>query len=154
MDDITNYKLFLGYHITRNNNLDGLNKGLILEENEHCDLIKYLYFKIFENELNDDDSNKLNPYDLNEEFEEYGYHFTNVSNKYILDFKTNKSKYLCGKFIYLVYGNGSELILNNPEENSCKIIVSKNNLLFKKIKIQKRNSIIYKIKRFINKIIW
>jgi len=124
-------KTFLGYHSSRNDMSNGYYKGDILDSSDYSDVIRNSYMDIIsdydENIENDDIDG------MNEVFETEGFGFTFVSNKPIKASSFQSSEYKYGDYLYKVYGDGSEILLDDVNELGATIVVSRKELYFEKI---------------------
>lgn len=130
VEDIQGNKVLLGYHSSKRNLKEGYYKGSILDLS-YDDVIRNAYMEI----ISDYDENLENNYvnEMNNVFEEYGYGFTYVSQKPIEASPYQASKYKYGDYLYEVYGNGSEILIDDVNEINATIVVSKDPLYFKPI---------------------
>jgi hypothetical protein len=122
--------VFLGYH-SSDYELEGMNKGNILDSDDYSDVIRNAYMNI----ITDYDKNLENDNieAMNRVFKKYKYGFTFVSDKPINASSFQRSKYKYGDNLYKVYGNGSEILLDDVNEINATIVVSKKPLYFEKI---------------------
>ena len=110
---------------------DGLYKGDTLDSNTYSDLIKDIYYQIISD--NDENTENDDTEAMNDVFSEHGYGFTFVSRNPIEASSFQREKYKYGDFLYEVYGNGDEILVDDPNEIQAEIVLSKNPLFFKKI---------------------
>jgi hypothetical protein len=137
-------KIFLGYHSSDKDIVSGYYKSTILNRQKYSNLIRDVYMEIisdYDENLENDDIDGMN-----NKFEELGYGFTFVSNNVITSSAYQTSKYKYGDFLYKVYGNGNEAILDDVNEIGANIVVSKKPLYFEKIDEDITNIILSTIK--------
>ena len=70
---------------------------------------------------------------MNKVFDKYKYGFTFVSDHPIEGSSFQPEKYKYGNHLYEVYGNGNEILLDDPNEIGATIVVSKTPLYFKQL---------------------
>ena len=121
----------LGYHSSRRKLNDGLYYGVLLDEETYPDLIRSIYMDI----ISDYDENLENEdiSAMNEVFNNHGYKFTFVSKSPIEASSFQATKYKYGEHLYEIYGDGNEILLDDPNEINATIVVSKTPLYFKSI---------------------
>jgi hypothetical protein len=124
-------KILLGYHSSKGNMKDGFYKASVLDTDHYYDLIRSAYMEIisdYDENLENDDIDKMN-----DAFVEKGYGFTFVSDKPIEASSFQYDKYKYGNHLYKVFGDGSEILLDDPNEIGATIVVSKKPLYFKQV---------------------
>ena len=119
-------KTFLGYHSSKSN-IEGLNKGDILDVDDYKDIIRNAYLELIAEQ--DISIEKMNLY-----FKKNKYGFTFVSDTILNAPSFQYSKYKYGDYLYEAYGDGSEHLLDDVNELNATIVVSKSPLYFKKIR--------------------
>jgi hypothetical protein len=124
-------KNFLGYHSSRNDMSNGYYKGDILDSSDYSDVIRNAYMDI----ISDYDENleDENIDGMNEVFESEGFGFTFVSDEPLMSSSFQSSKYKYGDYLYKVYGDGSEILLDDVNEIGATIVVSRKPLYFENI---------------------
>jgi len=122
-------KIFLGYHSSKQNLKDGFYKADVLNVSHYSDLIRNSYMDI----ISDYDENLENNDfgGMNNVFRKKGYGFTFVSNKPIEASSYQYNEYKYGDYLYKVFGDGNEILLDDPNEIGATIVVSKKPLYFK-----------------------
>lgn len=126
-----NNKVFLGYHSSKKNLKEGYYKGELLDTSNYYDVIRNAYIDIisdYDENLENDDIEQMN-----DVFGEMGYGFTYVSEYPIEASSYQSSKYKYGDYLYKIYGDGNEILLDDANELQATIVVSKNPLYFEKI---------------------
>lgn len=126
-----NNKVFLGYHSSIHNLKDGYYKGEVLDLSSYGEVIRSIYLEIisdYDENLENDDIEKMN-----DVFNENGFGFTFVSEEPINSSLYQLSKYKYGDYLYKVYGDGNEILLDDANELYATIVVSKNPLYFKQV---------------------
>lgn len=124
-------KTFLGYHSSRRDMVNGYYKATVLNVLDYSDVIRNAYMDIisdYDEYLENDDIEAMN--DI---FKKNGYGFTFVSDEPIKGSAYQSSDYKYGDYLYKVYGDGNEILLNDVNEISATIVVSKKPLYFEKI---------------------
>lgn len=130
-DENVDKKTFLGYHSSKNNIKEGYHKGSTLDPNTYQDVIRNLYMEIisdYDQNLEDDDIEAMN-----DTFEQNGYGFTYVSDEPIEGSAYQPEKYKYGNNLYEVYGDGTEILIDDYNEINATIVASKKQLYFKPI---------------------
>lgn len=124
-------KNFLGYHSSKNDMKNGLYKADVLDADDYSEVIRQAYMDI----ISDYDENLENEdYEgMNKVFEDGDYGFTYVSKEPIKASSFQSSKYKYGDYLYKVYGDGSEIVLDDHNELNAEIVVSKKPLYFEKV---------------------
>lgn len=125
-------KKFLGYHSSEREMVDGLYKASVLDEEHYSDLIRSAYMDIisdYDNNLENDNIKKMNAI-----FRKNKYGFTFVSDEPIKASAYQASEYKYGDYLYEVFGDGSEILLDDHNEIGATIVVSKKPLYFKQVK--------------------
>ncbi len=123
---------FLGYHSSRKEYADGLHKGNVLDLNTYEDIIPRLYSELITDWDKNIETNNVRA--MNNVFLKRKLSFTFVSSKPIEASSFQYLKYKYGNFLYEVYGDGTETVLDDPNEINAEIVVSKNPLFFKQVK--------------------
>ena len=132
LENIQN-KNFLGYHSSKKNMANGYYKSNVLNLSDYSDVIRNAYMEIisdYDEYLEDDDVESMNKV-----FEKNGYGFKFVSNQPIKGTLYQSSEYNYGDYLYKVFGDGNEILLDDVNELNANIVVSKNPLYFEKIKV-------------------
>lgn len=125
------YKVFLGYHSSHRNMIDGYYKSTVLDINHYSDVIRNAYMEIisdYDEYLENDDVEAMNNV-----FKKHGYGFTFVSKEPIVASSYQTSKYKYGDYLYKVYGDGSEILLDDINEIGADIVVTQQSLYFEKV---------------------
>jgi hypothetical protein len=129
VNENTENKTFLGYHSSKRDMKDGLYKASVLNVSDYSDLIRSAYMDIisdYDENLENDDFEEMNNV-----FNKNGYGFTFVSNEPIKALSYQYDKYKYGDYLYKVFGDGNEILLDDPNEIGATIVVSKKPLYFK-----------------------
>ncbi len=129
VNENTENKTFLGYHSSKRDMKDGLYKAPVLNVSDYSDLIRSAYVDIisdYDENLENDDFEEMNNV-----FNKNGYGFTFVSNEPIEASSYQYDNYKYGDYLYKVFGDGNEILLDDPNEISATIVVSKKPLYFK-----------------------
>ena len=131
--------IFLGYHVSMNIIKNGYSKGVTLDEYDYFMVIQDAYIKIYGNDLDvdidelDDDEKEEIIVTMNDKLNSDDYGFTFVS-EYPIERRDNQtSLFRYGNYVYMVYGDGSELIIQDEITEGANIIVSKKPLYFKNV---------------------
>jgi hypothetical protein len=124
---------FLGYHSSKKNLKDGLYQGASLSPRTYADVIRNAYMDIISDSDENMENNDISA--MSDLFDEKGYGFTFVSTQPIEASAFQSDKYKYGNYLYEVYGDGNEILLDDPNELNATIIVSKTPLYLKKISI-------------------
>jgi len=129
LNENTQGKTFLGYHSSKKNLSDGFYKSSTLDVTDYSDLIRSAYMDI----ISDNDKNIENDdfEKMNKVFNKKGYGFTFVSEKPIEATSYQYNKYKYGDYLYKVFGDGNEILLDDVNELGATIVVSKKPLYFK-----------------------
>lgn len=125
------YNVFLGYHSSHRNMIDDIHKNEILDINRYSDVIRNAYLEIisdYDDNLENDDIEAMNNI-----FNERGFTFTFVSKEPIVASSYQTSKYKYGDYLYKVYGDGSEILLDDINEIGADIVVTQQSLYFEKV---------------------
>lgn len=128
VNENVNDRIFLGYHSSRNNMENGYYKSDVLNVSDYSDVIRSVYMDIisdYDEYLENDDTEGMNNV-----FEKNGYGFTFVSDKPIKASSFQSSEYKYGDYLYKVYGDGNEILLDDVNEIGATIVVSKKPLYF------------------------
>jgi hypothetical protein len=128
VNENVNDKTFLGYHSSRNNMKNGYYKSGVLNISDYSDIIRSVYMDIisdYDEYLENDDTEGMNNV-----FEKNGYGFTFVSDKPIKASSFQSSEYKYGDYLYKVYGDSNEILLDDVNENGATIVISKKPLYF------------------------
>lgn len=131
LNEIADSKNFLGYHSSKRNLTDGYYKGATLDLETYDDLIRSIYMEVisdYDENLENDDYEAMNNV-----FHSAGYGFTFVSREPIEASSFQHDKYKYGDYLYGIYGDGNEMVVDDPNEINAEIVISKNPLYFKKI---------------------
>lgn len=131
VNENVNDKIFLGYHSSRNDMKSGYYKSNVLNVSDYSDVIRSAYMDIisdYDEYLENDDTEGMNNV-----FKKYGYGFTFVSIEPIKASAYQSSEYKYGDYLYKVYGDGSEILLDDVNEIGATIVASKKPLFFEKI---------------------
>jgi len=142
LENIIKKNTFLGYHSSKNNLKDGFYKSKVLDPERYSDVIKNAYMEIisdYDVNLENDDIDEMNNI-----FQENDYGFTFVSDKPIMGTNYQSSEYKYGDYLYKVYGDGNEILLDDVNEIGATIVVSKNQLYFEKVKENLNENKFYK----------
>ena len=131
LNEMFDQKNLLGYHSSKRNLTDGYYKGDTLNINTYDDLIREIYMNIISDYDKNLENNDVEA--MNNVFHEAGFGFTFVSRQPIEASSFQREKYKYGDYLYEVYGNGNETIVDDPNEINAEIVISKNPLYFKKI---------------------
>lgn len=131
LNEMFDRKNFLGYHSSRRNLMDGYYKGETLDTNTYDDLIRSIYIDIISDYDENLENNDVEA--MNDVFREAGLGFTFVSRQPIEASSFQYQKYKYGDYLYEVYGDGNEIIVDDPNEINAEIVITKNPLYFKKI---------------------
>lgn len=126
----SNDKVFLGYHSSKRDVPDGYYKGKVLDPNHYSDVIREIYVEIisdWDENIENDDIDAMN-----EVFEQHDFGFTYVSRNPIDASSFQSEKYKYGNYLYKVYGDGDEILLDDYNEIHADIVVSKKPLYFEK----------------------
>ena len=124
-------KTFLWYHSSRRDMVTGYYKSTVLDVSDYSDVIRNAYLEIISDNdeyLENDDVEAMNNI-----FKKNGYGFTFVSDEPIKGSAYQSSKYKYGDYLYKVYGDGNEILLDDVNEIGATIVVSKKPLYFEKI---------------------
>ncbi len=124
-------KNFLGYHASKHDMKSGFYKGDVLDTDDYSEIVRQAYMDIisdYDKNLENDDYEAMNKV-----FKTKKYGFTYVSTKPIEASSFQSSKYKYGDHLYKVYGDGSEIILDDYNEINAEIVVSKKPLYFEKV---------------------
>lgn len=124
-------KILLGYHSSRRNMVSGYYKSDVLDLSDYSDVIRNAYMEIISDNdkyLENDDIKSMNNI-----FKKKGYGFTFVSNEPIKATSFQSTEYKYGDYLYKVYGDGNEILLDDINEIGSTIVVSKKPLYFEKI---------------------
>jgi hypothetical protein len=128
VNENVNDKTFLGYHSSRNNMKNGYYKSGVLNISDYSDIIRSVYMDIisdYDEYLENDDTEGMNNV-----FEKNGYGFTFVSDKPIKASSFQSSEYKYGDYLYKVYGDSNEILLDDVNEIGATIVISKKPLYF------------------------
>lgn len=131
LNEVFDQKNFLGYHSSKRNLTDGYYKGETLNVNIYDDLIRNIYIDIISDYDENLENNDVEA--MNKVFHEAGLGFTFVSRQPIEASSFQREKYKYGDYLYEVYGNGDEILVDDPNEINAEIVISKTPLYFKKI---------------------
>ena len=123
---------FLGYHSSRRDMVNGYYKSTVLDVSDYSDVIRNAYMEIISD--NDEYLENDDVEAMNNVFKKHGYRFTFVSNEPIKASAFQSSEYKNGDYLYRVYGDGNEILLDDVNEIRATIVVSKKPLYFEKIK--------------------
>lgn len=129
MSNTIDKMVFYGFHSSKKEMSNGFYRGKI--DKRYEDII----IDAYQNLISDyDDNLESRDFDkMAEILEKKGYFFTYVSKEPIEASAFQYDKYKYGDHLYKVYGTGDELLLNDPNELSAEVIVSKNPLYIKKV---------------------
>jgi len=129
LNENTSNKTFLGYHSSKRNMSDGFYKSSVLNVSDYSDVIRNSYMEI----ISDNDKNIQNDdfEKMNKVFNKKGYGFTFVSEEPIEASAYQYNKYKYGDYLYKVFGDGNEILLDDVNEIGATIVVSKKPLYFK-----------------------
>lgn len=121
-------KVLLGYHASNRKMIDGMYNGIILDEDNYSDVIRNCYLEIISDNDEILENNDIEA--MNNVFIEKGYKFTYVSEDIIEASSFQPGKYKYGDYLYKVYGQGDEILLDDPNEIKATIVVSQHPLYF------------------------
>ena len=111
--------------------VSGYYKSDVLDLSDYSDVIRNAYMEIISDNdkyLENDDIKSMNNI-----FKKKGYGFTFVSNEPIKATSFQSTEYKYGDYLYKVYGDGNEILLDDINEIGSTIVVSKKPLYFEKI---------------------
>ena len=123
-----NNMTFLGYHSSRTPLRDGYHPTKLLDENSYADLIRDMYLEIISGGDKNIETNNIKA--MNKVFAKKKYGFTFVSDEPIKASSFQRDKYKYGDYLFKVYGDGNEILLDDPNEIKATIVVSKKPLYF------------------------
>lgn len=120
---------FYGYHSSRNEFKDGYYKGDVDSQYREAVIETYQnYVSDYDDNLENDDIEQM--VDI---LNDMGFSFTFVSTSPIMASQFQAGKYKYGDYLYKVYGNGNEFVLDDYNEINAEIIVSREPLYFEQI---------------------
>lgn len=123
---------FLGYH-SSNYDLSGFQQSEVLDPETYGDIIRTAYLEIisdYDEILENDDTEAMVA-----SFEDRGLGFTYVSQEPIKGTAYQYQKYKYGDYLFKVYGNGGEYIIDDYNELSAEIIITNKALYFELIDV-------------------
>lgn len=124
-------KTFVGYHSSRNDMENGYYNSSVLNPSDYDDVIRNVYLEIISDYDENLENNDIEG--MNDVFDKYNYGFTFVSDEPIKGTPYQSSEYKYGDYLYKVYGDGNEILLDDVNEIGSTIVVSKKPLYFEKI---------------------
>jgi hypothetical protein len=131
INENSNNSMFLGYHSSINFMTSGHYEASVLDTDLYPELIRHAYLGIisdYDEYLENDDIESMN-----NAFEERGLGFTFVSKYIIMGSPYQSSEYKYGDYLYKVYGDGSEILLDDINELEADIIVTDKPLYFEMV---------------------
>ena len=124
-------KTFLGYHSSRKDMKNGYYNSSVLNPSDYDDVIRNAYLEIISDYDEYLENNDIKG--MNDVFDKYNYGFTFVSDEPIKGTPYQSTEYKYGDYLYKVYGDGNEILLDDVNEVNATIVVSKKPLYFEKI---------------------